>query len=34
MKKIAGLLVAALALATVAWSQGALLINGAGASFP
>ena len=34
MKKFAGLLVAALTIATIAWSQGALLINGAGASFP
>src|ERR1700730_5862130 len=34
MKKFAGLLVAALALASVVWSQGVLLINGAGASFP
>jgi phosphate transport system substrate-binding protein len=34
MKKIAGLLVAVLALATVVWAQGSLLINGAGATFP
>jgi phosphate transport system substrate-binding protein len=34
MKKITGLLVAALVLATAVWAQGALLINGAGASFP
>src|SRR5215470_13238350 len=34
MKKLIGLLVAALALATMAWSQGALSINGAGATFP
>ena len=34
MKKLIGLLVAALALATIAWSQGALSINGAGATFP
>jgi phosphate transport system substrate-binding protein len=34
MKKFAGLLVAALTIATIAWAQGALLINGAGASFP
>jgi len=34
MKKIVGLLVAVLALATAVWAQGALLINGAGASFP
>src|SRR6476660_2718775 len=34
MKKLVGLLVATLALATLVWSQGALLINAAGASFP
>jgi phosphate transport system substrate-binding protein len=34
MKKIAGLLVAVLALAAVVWAQGALSINGAGATFP
>lgn len=34
IKKIAGLVVAALALATVVWAQGTLLINGAGATFP
>jgi phosphate transport system substrate-binding protein len=34
MKKFTGLLVGALALASVVWSQGVLLINGAGASFP
>jgi phosphate transport system substrate-binding protein len=34
MKKIAGLLVAVLVLATVVWAQGALSINGAGATFP
>jgi len=34
MKKITGLLVAVLALATVVWAQGALSINGAGATFP
>jgi phosphate transport system substrate-binding protein len=34
MKRFAGLLVAVLALATVVWAQGALLINGAGATFP
>src|SRR5262249_9457964 len=34
MKKLTGLLVAALALATIVCAQGALLINGAGASFP
>jgi phosphate transport system substrate-binding protein len=34
MKKLIGLLVAALAVATIAWSQGALSINGAGATFP
>src|ERR1700680_5019649 len=34
MKKIAGLLVAGLVLAAGVWAQGALLINGAGATFP
>ncbi len=34
MKKIAGLLVAGLVLAFAVWAQGALLINGAGATFP
>jgi phosphate transport system substrate-binding protein len=34
MKKFLGVLVAALAVATVAWSQGTLSINGAGATFP
>ena len=34
MKKIAGLLLAVLALTTVVWAQGALSINGAGATFP
>jgi phosphate transport system substrate-binding protein len=35
MKKIAGvLLVVVLALSTAVWAQGALLINGAGATFP
>jgi phosphate transport system substrate-binding protein len=34
MKKIAGLLLAVLAFATVVWAQGALSINGAGATFP
>jgi phosphate transport system substrate-binding protein len=34
MRKITGLLVAALALATAVWAQGALSINGAGATFP
>jgi phosphate transport system substrate-binding protein len=34
MKRIAGMLVAALALAVAVWSQGALSINGAGATFP
>jgi phosphate transport system substrate-binding protein len=34
MKKIAGLLFAVLALTTVVWAQGALSINGAGATFP
>jgi ABC-type phosphate transport system permease subunit len=34
MKKLLGILVAALAVGTIAWAQGALLINGAGASFP
>jgi phosphate transport system substrate-binding protein len=34
IKKITGLVVVALALATVVWAQGALLINGAGATFP
>jgi phosphate transport system substrate-binding protein len=34
MKRIAGLLIVALALTMAVWAQGALLINGAGASFP
>jgi phosphate transport system substrate-binding protein len=34
MKRFAGLLFVLLALAGVVWAQGALLINGAGASFP
>jgi phosphate transport system substrate-binding protein len=34
MKKITGLLVAGLSLAVAVWAQGALLINGAGATFP
>lgn len=34
MKRFAGLLLVALAVAGVVWAQGALLINGAGASFP
>ena len=34
MRKITGLLVAALALAAAVWAQGALSINGAGATFP
>jgi phosphate transport system substrate-binding protein len=34
MKKIAGLLLAGLVLAVAVWAQGALLINGAGATFP
>src|SRR5271156_4172383 len=34
MKRFAGLLFAVLVLAGVVWAQGALLINGAGASFP
>ncbi|MGA2810751.1 MAG: phosphate ABC transporter substrate-binding protein PstS [Candidatus Acidiferrum sp.] len=34
MKRFAGLLLVVLALAAVAWAQGALLINGAGATFP
>src|ERR1700686_2990136 len=34
MKKIARLLVAGLVLAAGVWAQGALLINGAGATFP
>jgi phosphate transport system substrate-binding protein len=34
MKRFAGLLLVLLALAGVVWAQGALLINGAGASFP
>ena len=34
MKKITGLLVAVLALAAITWAQGALSINGAGATFP
>src|SRR6202158_2125662 len=34
MKKITGLLAAGLVLAVAVWAQGALLINGAGATFP
>jgi phosphate transport system substrate-binding protein len=34
MKRFAGVLFVVLALAGVVWAQGALLINGAGASFP
>jgi phosphate transport system substrate-binding protein len=34
MKKISGLLVAGLVLAAAVWAQGALSINGAGATFP
>jgi phosphate transport system substrate-binding protein len=34
LKKIAGLALAALTLTTMVWAQGALLINGAGATFP
>lgn len=34
MKRIAGLLLVALAFGGVIWAQGALLINGAGATFP
>jgi phosphate transport system substrate-binding protein len=34
MKRIAGWILAALVLAGVAWAQSALLINGAGATFP
>jgi phosphate transport system substrate-binding protein len=34
MKRIAGLLLVATALTMAVWAQGALLINGAGASFP
>src|SRR5262249_25282100 len=34
MKRLAGLLVVVLALAGVLWAQNAMLINGAGASFP
>jgi phosphate transport system substrate-binding protein len=34
MKRFAGVLLAALALSTVLWAQGNLLINGAGATFP
>jgi phosphate transport system substrate-binding protein len=34
MKRFAGVLLAALALTTVLWAQGNLLINGAGATFP
>jgi len=34
MKRFAGLLLVVLTLAGVVWAQGALLINGAGASFP
>src|SRR5277367_452446 len=34
MKRFAGLLLVVLALAGMVWAQGALLINGAGATFP
>ena len=34
MKRLTGLLVAALALAAIVWADNALLINGAGATFP
>src|SRR5256885_1568147 len=34
MKRIAGTVLAGLMLLIVAWAQGALLINGAGATFP
>src|SRR3974390_3199076 len=34
MKRIAGLLVALLALAAIVWADNPLLINGAGATFP
>jgi phosphate transport system substrate-binding protein len=34
MKRFAGVLLAALALTTVLWAQGNMLINGAGATFP
>jgi len=34
MKRLTGLLVAALALAAIVWADSALLINGAGATFP
>jgi phosphate transport system substrate-binding protein len=34
MKRLAGLLVAALALAAIVWADNPLLINGAGATFP
>ena len=34
MKRIAGTILAGLMLMAVAWAQGALLINGAGATFP
>ena len=34
MKRLAGLLTAVLALGGIAWAQNALLINGAGATFP
>src|SRR5256885_5995001 len=34
MKRIAGTVLAGLMLLVVAWAQGALLINGAGATFP
>src|SRR5271155_4966417 len=34
MKRFAGFLLAALVVAGTVWAQGALLINGAGASFP
>jgi phosphate transport system substrate-binding protein len=34
MKRFAGILLAALVVASTVWAQGALLINGAGATFP
>src|SRR3984893_10455470 len=34
IKRIVGLAVAVLALTSIVWAQGALLINGAGATFP
>jgi hypothetical protein len=34
MKRIAGMLVVVLALGGIVWAQNALLINGAGATFP